>query len=179
MKNLKEAALVTGASLLFVTLLTPAFAQKTPTLSDAEIASVAVVANQNDIDFAKIAKQKSHNPKVLEFANTMVTDHQSVIDQAVALVTKLKVTPLDNAVSKEYLANAKETIKMLNSKSAKEFDKAYVDNEVTYHKAVIAAVKTVLIPQSKNEELKSLFQKVLPILETHLKHAEMLQKEVK
>ncbi len=179
MKNLKKTALVTGAALFIVTLLTPVFAQKAPVLSDAEIASVAVVANQNDIDFAKVAKLKSHNTKVLEFAKTMMTDHQSVIDQAVALVTKLKVTPKDNAVSKEYLANAKETIKMLNSKSAKTFDKAYVDNEVTYHKAVIAAVKTVLIPQSKNKELKALLQKVLPILDTHLAHAEMLQKELK
>ncbi len=179
MKTFKNATLVTGAIFSFVTLLSPAFAQETPKLSDAEIASVAVVANQNDIDFAKIAKEKSHDPKVLEFANTMISDHQSVIDMAVALVTKLKVTPKDNAVSKQYLANAKETMKVLNSKSAKDFDKAYVDNEVAYHKAVIAAVKTVLIPQSQNAELKALLQKVVPILETHLQHAEMLQKQMK
>lgn len=178
MKNLGKVALVTGAVLFFVTFLSPAFAQETPTLSDAEIASVAVVANQNDIDFANIALQKSNDPKVLEFANTMITDHQAVIDMAVALVTKLKVTPRDNAVSKQYLANAKETMKMLNSVSSKDFDKTYVDNEVAYHKAVIDAVKTVLIPQSQNEELKALLQKVVPILETHLKHAEMLQKQM-
>ena len=179
MKTFKKAAFVTGAIFSFVTLLSPAFAQKTPKLSDAEIASVAVVANQNDIDFAKIAKQKSHDPKVLEFANTMISDHQSVIDMAVALVTKLKVTPKDNAVSKQYTADAKATMKMLNSKPAKDFDKAYVNNEVAYHKAVIAAVKTVLIPQSQNAELKALLEKVIPILETHLGHAEMLQKEMK
>ncbi|MGV8946953.1 MAG: DUF4142 domain-containing protein [Lutibacter sp.] len=179
MKNLKKAALVMGAVLFIITPLSKVFAQETSTLSDPEIASIAVVANQNDIDFAKIALQKSHNPKILEFAKTMISDHQAVIDMAVALVTKLKVTPQDNAVSKEYLANAKETMKMLNSKSAKTFDKAYVDNEVAYHKAVIAAVNTVLIPQSQNAELKALLQKVSPILNTHLKHAEMVQKQMK
>lgn len=179
MKTLKRVALLTGVIFSFIIFLSPAFAQKTTKLSDAEIASVAVVANQNDIDFAKIAKQKSQDSKVLEFANTMIADHQSVIDMAVALVTKLKVTPKENAVSKEYVANAKETMKMLNSKSDKAFDKAYVDNEVSYHKAVIAAVKTVLIPQSQNEELKALLQKVVPILDKHLEHAQMLQKQMK
>lgn len=181
MKTLKKSILLTGVILFALTLNSSVFAQEKqkPTLSDAEIASVAVVANQNDIDFAKIALQKSKDPKVLDFANTMIQDHQAVIDMAVALVTKLKVTPKDNAVSKEYASNAKKTEAMLNSKSAEAFDKAYVDNEVEYHRAVIGAVKTVLIPQSKNEELKALLQKAVPIFEAHLNHAEMLQKQLK
>ena len=116
---------------------------------------------------------------MLEFAKSMTADHQAVIDMAVALVTKLKVTPKDNAVSKQYVASAKQTMKMLNSKSGKAFDKAYVNNEVEYHKAVIAAVKTVLIPQAQNVELKALLQKVVPILNTHLEHAKMVQKQMK
>ena len=174
MKTLKQPALVTGLLFFFVTILSPAFAQKAPTLSDAEIASVAVVANQNDINFANIAIKKSKDAKVVNFAKTMIADHQAVIDMAVALVTKLKVTPKDNAVSKQYLARAK----MLNSKSGKAFDKAYVDNEVNYHRAVIGAVKTVLIAQAQNAELKALLEKAVPIFETHLHHAEMVQKEM-
>jgi len=54
--------------------------------------------------------------------------------------------------------------------------KAYADNEVAYHKSVIGAVETILIPQAKNAELKSLLQQVLPTLKTHLEHAEMVQK---
>lgn len=153
---------------------TTAYAQKTPKLTDPEIASAAVVANQGDIGFAKIAKQKSKNPEVLKFAKLMATDHQSVIDQAVARVTKLKVTPKDNAISKKLTADAAKTRKMLLSKSAKTFDKAYVDNEVAYHKAVISAIETVLVPQSTNPELKSLLQNVIPTFKAHLAQAEMV-----
>ena len=99
-----------------------------------------------------------------------------MIDQAVALVTKLKVTPKDNAVSQKLKSDAAKTQKMLRSKSAQAFDKAYIDNEVVYHKAVIAAVETVLIPQATNEELKGLLQNVVPALKAHLEHAEMVQK---
>src|ERR1700704_1472575 len=84
-----------------VILAAPAFAQTNPKLSDPEIASVAVVANQIDINNAKIAKEKSKNADILKFAQTMKDDHSAVIKQAVALVTKLKVTPKDNAVSKK------------------------------------------------------------------------------
>ena len=155
---------------------TESSAQSNTKLTDPEIASVAVVANQNDIDFAAIAKTKSTNKDILQFAQTMATDHQSVIDQAVALVTKLGVTPKDNAVSKKLLSDAAGTKKMLSSKSGNAFNKAYINNEVAYHKAVIGAVENTLIPDASNKDLKDLLQKVLPILKTHLEHAEMVEK---
>lgn len=153
-----------------------AIAQDKPKLTDPEIASVAVVANQVDMGYADIAIAKSKDTGILDFANTMKRDHQSVIDQAVALVKKLGVTPKDNSVSQKLLADAEKTKKMLNSKSGKAFNKAYIDNEVAYHKAVISMVNDVLIPESQNQELKALLEKVAPILKAHLGHAEMLQK---
>ena len=179
MKKIKIATVVAAALALNTTLsAVNGHAQKPAKLSDPEIASVAVVANQNDIDFANVAKQKSKNAEILNFAKTMANDHQSVIDQAVALVTKLKVTPKDNELSKTLTANAADTKKMLLAKPAESFDKAYIDNEVAYHKAVISTVETVLIPQAANAELKALLQQVVPTLKAHLEHAEMVQKTV-
>lgn len=154
------------------------YAQDTPELTDPEVASAAVAANQSDISFAKVALKRSSNSDIREFANTMVKDHSSVIKQAVALVTKLGVTPKENAVSKSLEDQAKSTVKKLESVSKKDFDKTYIDNEVAYHKAVISAVEEVLIPNSDNKQLKDLLQGVLPILKTHLKHAESVQQKV-
>lgn len=151
------------------------YAKDKTTLTDPQIASVAVVANQNDISYAKVALEKSNNPDIKGFANTMIKDHNSVIKQAVDLVTKLSVTPESNSVSKSLEKQAKETLKLLNSVSAKDFDKTYIDNEVKYHEAVISAVKSLLIPNSKNAELKGLLEGVLPVLEMHLKHAQKVQ----
>ncbi|HET6543100.1 MAG TPA: DUF4142 domain-containing protein, partial [Chryseolinea sp.] len=131
-------------------------------LSDPEVASVAVVANQIDIGYAQIAKNKSKDAEVLKFAETMINDHTAVIEKAVALVKKLGVTPRDNEVSKKRLADSKTTKEMLESKSGEDFNKAYVDNEVAYHKAVIDAVEGLLIPESENSELKALLQNVVP-----------------
>ncbi len=165
------------AAVVFLTASHDTKAQN-PKLTDPEIASVAVTANQVDIGYADIAQQKSKNADVLKFAQTMKQDHTSVIDQAVALAKKLNVTPKDNAVSQKLNSGAATTKKKLNTKSGAAFDKAYIDNEVSYHKAVINTVENVLIPQTSNAELKQLLQNVVPTLKTHLEHAEMVQKNL-
>ncbi|WP_313113669.1 DUF4142 domain-containing protein [Aequorivita sediminis] len=154
------------------------YAQETPQLNDAEIAKVAVVANQIDIDYAKLAIATSKDAAVREFANTMINDHQAIIDLAVELVRKLGVKPKDNPVSKSLVNQADETTKKLKSVKGKAFDEAYINNEVAYHKAVIDAVNTLLIPQSQNTELKALLKTAVPILETHYHHAKMAQGKI-
>lgn len=168
-----SATLLTMA--LILSSISTSFAQAQK-LTDPEIASVAVTANQVDLNVAKLAKEKSKNADVLKFAAMMAKDHQSVIDQAVALVTKLKVTPKDNMLSKKLMTDADAAKSMLREKTGRKFDMAYMDNEVSYHKAVIGTVQNTLIPQAQNEELKGLLEKVLPILKEHLKHAQMVQK---
>ena len=181
MKTFKSSVsrLFSSATLLTIALIlssiSSSFAQAQK-LTDPEIASVAVTANKVDINAAKLAKDKSKNADVLKFADMMAKDHQSVIDQCVALVTKLKVTPKDNMLSKKLMTDADAAKKMLSEKTGRKFDMAYMENEVIYHKAVISTVQNVLIPQAQNEELKDLLEKVLPIIKEHLKHAQMVQK---
>lgn len=160
----------------FVFIVPSLNAQQATKLTDPEVASVAVTANQIDIDYAGIAQKKSTNSEVLNFAKTMINDHKAVIAQAVALTKKLNVTPQTNALTKKLLADANKTQKQLKAKKGVDFDKAYINNEVAYHKAVIDAVEKVLIPETDNAELKALLENVVPALKTHLSHAEMLQK---
>lgn len=152
-----------------------AFAQN---LSDADIAHIGVTANQIDIDYAALAVKKSHNKEVHHFAEMMATDHKAVIAQAVELVTKLGVTPTENSVSTSLLDGAKAKRAELSKLKGTAFDKAYIDNEVEYHKAVISTIKTVLIPKSQNKELKDFLSALIAPLETHLHHAEMAQKKI-
>ena len=103
--------------------------------SDAQIASIVVTANQVDIDAGKLAESKGSNAEVKAFGKQMVTDHSGVNKQAVALVTKLKVTPEDNPTSKSLKSGGEDNVKNLQKLSGAAFDKAYVDHEVAYHQA--------------------------------------------
>lgn len=178
MKN--KTTMLTRGALLFglsAFLYAGAFAQDAPKLTDPEIAHIAVTANQIDVNYAGIAKATSKNKDVLHFAETMERDHGGTIKQAEALAKKLNVTPKDNAMSKSLMEGAAKETKALKALKGAAFDKAYIDNEVAYHKAVLDAIKTALIPQTQNSELKGLLEAVLPVVETHLGHAEMIQKK--
>lgn len=164
-------------TLVIAILTTCVFAQtkKSNQFNDAEIAAIAVAANQIDIAYAELAVEKSKNKAIVGFAKTMINDHKAVIGQAVDLVTKLGVKPQENTLSKQLVNDSKDMLENLKSKRTGAFDKAYIENEVAYHKAVIDAVRNVLIPDTENDELKSLLEAVLPALEAHLEHAESVR----
>ena len=128
-------------------------------VTDAQIASIVVTANQVDIDAGKLAKSRSTNGDVKTFAELMVTDHTGVNKSAVDLAGKLKVTPQDNPTSQSLKAGGDKNIAHLKTLSGAAFDKAYVDQEVAYHQQVIDALDKTLIPGATNEELKALLIK--------------------
>ena len=145
--------------------------------TDPQIAHIAYTAGLIDIEAGKQALDKSQNNDVRAFAQQMIGDHTAVNDQALALVKKLNVTPEDNATSKGLAEAADAERKKLADLSGVAFDKAYVDNEVAYHKAVDDAVSKTLIPSAQNAELKTLLQNGLKLFEAHLAHAEQLAKQ--
>jgi putative membrane protein len=105
----------------------------------------------------------------------MIIDHTGVNKSATELVTKLKVEPEDNPTSASLKSGGKENVQKLKGLKGAAFDKAYIDNEVTYHQTVIDAIDKTLIPSAKNEELKALLVKVRPAFIAHLEHAKQIQ----
>jgi len=146
--------------------------------TDPQIAHIAYTAGQLDIEAGKQALDKSKNKDVRAFAQQMVADHSSVNAQALALVKKLNVTPVDNATSQSLTQAAVASRKKFASLDGVAFGKAYVDNEVAYHKPVNSALSDTLIPDAQNAELKSLLETGLKLFESHLQHAEHLAKEL-
>jgi putative membrane protein len=143
-------------------------------LSDANIAAIVVAANNADILYADLALAKSQDAEIKAFATMVKKDHQSVNEAAVALVTRLKVTPVDNQVSFDLRDDAETKRLMLRDLEGAAFDSAYAANEVSYHKTVLGAIDGALIPSAKNAELKALLESVRPAVDAHLKHAESL-----
>jgi putative membrane protein len=147
--------------------------------TDPQIAHIAYTAGQLDIEAGKQALKKSKNKDVRAFADQMVKDHTAVNKQALALVKKLKVTPQDNPTSQALTKQAAAKRAELAKLNGAAFDKAYVDNEVAYHKTVNNALETQLIPSAQNAELKSLLQTGLKIFQGHEQHAEHVAAELK
>lgn len=145
-----------------------------PGLPDAQIAHIAVTADDIDIAYAHLALALSENAEIRRFAGTMISDHGAVTAKAAALAKKLGLTPEDNEVSQQLLQQAKTKMNELSALRGAAFDRAYAANELAYHSAVNAAVRDSLIPSARNAELKKLLQSAVPIFLAHEEHARRL-----
>lgn len=160
-------------------LAAPGFADAADKPTDPAIAHIAYTAGVIDIEAAKQALAKSKTKVVVDFANSMLRDHEAVNQQALDLVKKLNVTPKDNDTSKALAKAAEDERAKLDKLDGAAFDKAYVDNEVAFHKQVNGALESLLIPSAENAELKSLLETALKIFQGHEMHAEHVASELK
>jgi putative membrane protein len=149
-------------------------AAEKPKLNDAQIAHIAYTAGEIDIAAAKQALEKSHTQEVRAFADQMVADHTAVNDKATELVKKLGVTPEPNPTSTALSDAAKQKLANYSKLNDRAFDRAYINNEVAFHKTVDDSLRTTLIPEAKNSELKQLLQTGLKLFQQHQMHAEEL-----
>jgi len=152
----------------------PVQAESPADLNDLEIAHAAYTADNIDIRYAHLALAISENPKVREFAQTMIRDHTAVNEAALELLEKLDVQPMDNFLSQQLLGGAGELVDEMSQLRGAAFDKRYAENELAYHQAVNNIVENDFLPNIENGEVKALFEKGLKIFKTHERHAETM-----
>jgi len=172
---LKSSVLAAGVCFAAAT----AMAQNTGKPTDPQIADIAYTAGQIDIEQAIDALKKTQNKAVRAYAEEMIKDHLAVNNKVLALCDKLKVTPESNDTSKTMYRDAARKREELRALSGTAFDKAYAENEVAYHEAVIGALESTLIPAAQNAQLKSLLETGVKLFKEHQKHAEKLVDELK
>lgn len=142
-------------------------------LDDATIVAIFDAANTWDIETGDLAAAKGATADVRQFGRMIAHDHTVVRQQGRDLAASLHVTPTppsDFALAKDHAAAMSE----LKSLKGAAFDTAFLRHEVTFHKAVIDAVTTTLLPATKNAQLKDLEVKVAPAFQAHMMRAQQL-----
>jgi putative membrane protein len=171
--NRVAAIAVTVASGMFSVASHAQAPKAAPKLDDPTIVAIFDAANTWDIETGQIAEKKGSNKEVRDFGAMLARDHKMVRQQGRDLAKKLNVTPTppkDFAMAKDHEA----AVKKLNGLSGKEFDRAFLQHEVDYHKAVLDAVTTTLLPALQNQEVRDLVTKVAPAFTAHMQAAQNL-----
>jgi putative membrane protein len=143
-------------------------------LDDAAIVGIFDAANSWDVSTGNLAAKKAARADVRAFGTHLATDHAALLKQAKALAKKLGVTPAPLPKDFALRADFQATMTKLNSLSGPAFDSAFLEHEIAYHKAVINAVTTQLLPAIQNAELKTFVQQAAPAFQAHLAQAEAL-----
>ncbi|HEX5972442.1 MAG TPA: DUF4142 domain-containing protein [Gemmatimonadaceae bacterium] len=142
-------------------------------LDDPTIVAIFDAANTWDIETGTIAERKGTTKDVRDYGEMIARDHKAVRQLGRDLAKKLGVTPTppkDFAMAKDH-ATAVSQLKAANGKA---FDRAFLQHEVAFHKAVIDAINTTLLPSLQNEEVKNLVKKVAPAFQAHMAAAQNL-----
>jgi putative membrane protein len=150
-------------------LIRTAIASEAPAaaLDDPTIVAIFDAANTADIETGTLAMERGHSKEVRDFGAMLARDHKAVRQQGRDLAKKLGVTPTppaDDAGAKAHTA----AMRSLRALHGAAFDHAFLQHEVAFHKSVIDAVTTTLLPAIKNAEVKDLVVKVAPAFQAHM-----------
>ena len=146
-------------------------------LDDPTIVAIFDAANTADIETGELAAQRGHSQEVRDFGAMLARDHRQVRQLGRDLAAKLSVTPTPPTDDASAKAHA-QAMASLRAKSGPDFDRAFLRHEAAFHKSVIDAVQSTLLPAVKNEELRALVLKVAPAFQAHMLAAENLEKHL-
>ena len=146
-------------------------------LDDPTIVAIFDAANTADIETGNLAAKRAESKDVREYGAMIAHDHEAVRQMGRDLAKKLGVTPTPPAGDASAKTQA-ETMAALRAKRGADFDRALVEHEVAFHKSVIDAIQTTLLPAIQNKELKALVEKVVPAFQAHLAVAQRLEKQL-
>jgi putative membrane protein len=177
--TLAALALTASASLVLAAgaYARPDSAPAPAALDDPTIVAIFDAANTADIETGQLAAKKGHTKAVRDFGAMLVRDHMNVRQQGRDLAKRLGVTPTPPSDDASAKAHAKAMVTLRATKGT-AFDHAFLQHEVAFHKAVIDAVTTTLLPAIQNAEVKDLVVKVAPAFQAHMLAADALDKKL-
>ena len=148
-------------------------------LTDGKIITVTHVADEGEIEQAKLAMRRAIDPRVRAYAAELLRDHQDDDQRGEKIAVADKLQPATSATSDKLKRDAAKTYEYLALKEGLDLDRAYVSAQVEQHSAVLRLYDETLIPQATDQNVKSELQHVRPTLARHLEQALTLQTKLK
>jgi putative membrane protein len=152
--------------------VTTAAAEASEPMSSGEILRVLRVINNGEIEQARLALRKSDNPRVQETAQRIIQDHtasnQRIASVANTTGARMEESPLSQGIQ----GQASEIREQLAELSGAEFDRAYLQNQVELHEVALDTVRSQLLPNAEDPQVRQLMAAAAPTLQQHLQEAE-------
>jgi putative membrane protein len=134
---------------------------------------------------SKIALTHATNLDLKSFARMMIADHTKSTKKLVSLggismaslKTKMKPGHDGKYVDNDLLGSNAAELNSLDSKSNRDFDKTYINDQVKGHEDAVSLLEDYA-RNGDNAKLKSFAHDILPTVKQHLARAKELQKQL-
>jgi len=140
--------------------------------TDDTFAMHAASGGMAEVKLGELAEKNGSSEAVKNFGKRMVEDHSKANDQLKDVAAKNNITLPTTMNSSD-----RATYNRLSKLSGTQFDKAYMKDMVVDHEKDISEFKREA-SAGKNEEVKTFASDTLPTLESHLKEAKSVDREV-
>jgi putative membrane protein len=145
-------------------------------MDDSTIAGTLTAANNAEIKLAQYANGRTKNDDVKTYAQRVITDDQGINKNLDDLLGRIDIKAKDTSDwAKMYTNDADTTLAKWKDMSDAEFDRAYIDHEVSFHQKFVDTFDRDLMPNVKNDEFKTMVMAVRPTYVAHLDQAKRLQ----
>lgn len=142
------------------------------TNADQDFFSRVALTDLKEIEVGKLAQQKRPNTPVSSFGKMLENDHTQSSTELKPLANKAGVV-----LPTEPDAKAKQDKEKLQSLEGQEFDMQFATMMVEGHNNAIALMKEIA-NNATDENFRSWASGKIPVLQSHLKHAQDLQNQV-
>lgn len=144
-------------------------------LNDRRVAGIMIEANQGEVHAAELAKSRSTNAAVLQYAQHMIDDYSSATERMQGLLDAKGMQTEDSAVRQNVARQAMETLNQLWATPAESFDLAYADSQILMHTTVLQLLDQRMLPATQDTELKTELSAAREKVAAHLAEAEQLR----
>ena len=146
-----------------------------PQINDGNIVAIVLAANNTDLSYARLVPARSANTEVKAFATRMTTDHTILNTRVTDIASRAGIAPEDHPASLDFRDHSAQRRDILRELEGAKFDSTYIANEIQYHQELLAALDGLLIPFTRNAELREFVTNLKPAVSAHLAHAERIR----
>jgi putative membrane protein len=147
-------------------------------LNDDQILYVLHTANIGEMEQAKVAEKKAKDARVKRFAAMMQKDHGDADSRVSDVAKRANASMAPSEVSARLDQSAKENNVALNTDKGKDFDRSYINAQVSQHRALLDSIDHDLLPAATSTEVRELVQAMRTKIESHLREAQDIAKGI-
>lgn len=147
-------------------------------LTEPQVVGILAAANDVDVAAGQQAESNASAAPVQAFGRQMIADHTALNGKGAELAAKLGLAAEESPTSKRIRDDGVKAYTLRSSLTGETFDKAYLDDEIAFHVAVLQTIDEALLPNARNPELQALITAARPQIAAHLEQARTLRKSL-
>jgi predicted outer membrane protein len=140
-------------------------------LNDPQLAALVVGIHEAEIKQGELAESNAASPAVKKLAEHMVGAHRTLLANDRTVLARDRISPAPSALSEQKHGDADGQLATLQSMHGKDFDTAYVDDQIRGHKDALHLLDRI-VANVKNADFKSDLQAERTHIEDHLREAQ-------